>query len=299
MILTRHFTTKRWFNGKLSLRVDDIWWNTVDGQPPSSICSLPCAFGYFEQSIPGEAECCWTCEQCGPEQASDGKTCMTCPPGEKPDQLRQSCKRLRLEVLDWSHPLAIILLIVSLLGAVITIAFMVVFAIFRSWIIKATSKELSVVILCVILLCYLLLLIYIGTPHAVSCAFRHYGIGVCLSLCFDVIFVKLSRIHRIFNQKKLTTKVAHFIDCKLQLVFTAIIVVLRLLVGVAHTVHVTSNLYKSDKFRGIPLRIPVNCPQNVSALSGHQCIPTKRLTCKDANRSHKEDHCFPSQLFGS
>ena len=221
-----------WSNGKLSLRANDIWWNTVDGQPPSSICSEPCAFGYFEKSIPGEAQCCWTCEQCGPEQASDGKTCMTCPPGEKTDKLRQSCKRLHLEVLDWTHPLAIILLIVSLLGAVITVAFMVIFAIFRKTrVIKATSRELSAVILGGILLCYLLPLIYIGTPHAVACAFRRYGIGVCLSLCFGAILVKLSRIYRIFNQKKLTTKLPHFIDWKSQLVFSAIIVVLQLLIG--------------------------------------------------------------------
>ena len=231
-MLFKHKLVGSWSNGKLNLRVDDILWNTVDGQPPSSICSLPCAFGYFEQSIPGETQCCWTCEQCGPEQASDGKTCMTCPPGEKPDQLRQSCKQLRLEVLDWSHPLAIILLIVSLLGAVITVAFMVVFVIFRKTrVIKATSRELSAVILGGIFLCYLLPLIYIGTPHAVSCAFRRYGIGICLSLCFGALLVKLSRIHRIFNQKKLTTKLPHFIDWKSQLVFTAIIVVLQLLIG--------------------------------------------------------------------
>ena len=221
-----------WSNGKLSLRVDDICWNTVDGQPPSSICSKPCAFGYFEKSVPGEAQCCWTCEQCGPEQASDGKTCMTCPPGEKPDQLRQSCKRLQLETLDWAHPLAAILLIVSLLGAVTTTVFMGIFAFFRKTrVIKATSRELSAVILGGIFLCYLLPLIYIGTPHAVSCAFRRYGIGVCLSLCFGALLVKLSRIHRIFNQKKLTTKLPHFIDWKSQLVFTAIIVLLQLLIG--------------------------------------------------------------------
>ena len=232
IMVLKHKLVGNWSNGKLNLRVDDIWWNTVDGQPPSSTCSLPCAFGYFEKSIPGEAQCCWTCEQCGPEQASDRKTCMTCPLGEKPDQLRQSCKRLQLETLDWSHPLAIILLIVSLLGAIITVAFMITFAFFRkNPVIKATSRELSAVILGGIFLCYLLPLIYIGTPHAVSCAFRRYGIGVCLSLCFGALLVKLSRIHRIFNQKKLTAKLPHFIDWKSQLVFTAIIVLLQLLIG--------------------------------------------------------------------
>ena len=222
-----------WSNSKLDLNADEIWWNTVNGQqPPSSICSQPCAFGYFEKSITGEAQCCWTCMRCGPGQVSDGKTCINCPPGEEPDQLRKSCKRLSFEVLDWSHPLAIILLIVSLLGAVMTVVFMVVFAIFRKTrVIKATSRELSAVILCGIFLCYLLPPIYIGTPHAVSCALRRYGIGICLSLCFGAMFVKLSRIHRIFNQKKLTTKLPHFIDWKSQLFFTAIIVLLQLLIG--------------------------------------------------------------------
>ena len=221
-----------WSNSELSLQVDKIWWNTVRLKPPISMCSQPCAFGYFEKPVPGEAQCCWTCEPCGPGQASDGKTCNNCPAGEIPDQLQQSCQRLRLEVLGWSHPLAIILLIVSLLGAAMTIVFTVVFAVFRKTrVIKATSRELSAAILGGIFFCYLLPLIYIGTPHAVSCAFRRYGIGICLSLCFGALFVKLSRIHRIFNQKKLTTKLPHFIDWKSQLVFTAIIVMLQLLIG--------------------------------------------------------------------
>ena len=166
----------------------------------------------------------------------------------------------------------------------------------KTRVIKATSRELSAIILSGILLCYLLPLIYIGTPHAVSCPIRRYDIGVCLSLCYGAILVKLSPIHRIFNQKKLTTKVAHFIDCKLQLVFTAIIVVLRLLVGVAHTVHVTSNLYKSDKFRGIPLRISVNCPQNVRALSAHQCITRKAIDLIVKSPIVVEKKTFVSQV---
>ena len=221
-----------WSNSELSLRVDEIWWNTINQQPPLSTCSLPCAFGYFERTVPGEAQCCWTCEPCGAEQASDGKTCTSCPAGEVPDQRRQYCRRLSLGVLDWSHPLAIILLIISLLGAVMTVIFMVMYVVFRKTrVIKATSRELSAVGLSGILLCYLLPLIYIGTPHAVSCALRRFGIGICLSLCFGAMLVKLSRIHRIFNRKKVSVKLPHFIDWKSQLVFTAIIVSFQLLIG--------------------------------------------------------------------
>ena len=95
----------------------------------------------------------------------------------------------------------------------------------------AFDANQDAVILGGIFLCYLLPLIYIGTPHAVSCAFRRYGIGVCLSLCLGALLVKLSRIHRIFNRNQPTTiLIAPFIDWKSQLVFTAIIVVLRLLI---------------------------------------------------------------------
>ena len=221
-----------WSNSALNLRVNKIWWNTIDQQPPISTCSLPCDFGYFEKTVPDEAQCCWTCESCGAEQASDGKTCTNCPAGEIPDQRRQYCKRLSLEVLDWSHPLSIALLIVSLLGSAMTAVFIVVFVAFRKTrVVKATSRELSAFILCGILLCYLLPLIYIGTPHAVSCALRRFGIGICLSLCFGAMLVKLSRIHRIFNRKKVSVKLPHFIDWKSQLVFTAIIVSFQLLIG--------------------------------------------------------------------
>ena len=83
-----------------------------------------------------------------------------------------------------------------------TAVFMVVFVVFRKTrVVWATSRELSAVILCGILLCYFLPLSYIGTPH-----------------------VKLSRIHRIFNQEKFTVKLPYFIDWKSQLVFAAIIV---------------------------------------------------------------------------
>ena len=49
-------------------------------------------------------------------------------------------------------------------------------------------------------------------------------------------------------------------------------------------VHVTSSLHKSDKFRGILLRIPVNCcaGRGTFVLCIICCLPTKRLPCKDA-----------------
>ena len=219
-----------WSSGKLNLNVSSIWWNT--GCPPLSVCSLPCQTGYFQQHITGEAECCWTCEPCTDAEISDGKKCDSCPEGQSPNAQQSACKELATVFLDWVDPFALVLLIVSFLGAVMTIIFMSTFVAFRKTrVIKATSRELSAVFLCGTLICYLLPLVYIGRPHVVSCAIRRYGVWVCLSLCFGAILLKLIRIYRIFINRKVATKKPLFIDWKAQLLFTCIIVAFQILIG--------------------------------------------------------------------
>ena len=219
-----------WSSGKLNLNISGIWWNT--GSQPQSVCSLPCQTGYFQQHITGEAECCWTCEPCTDTQISDGKTCSKCPEGQSPNAQQGACEELATVFLDWVDPFALVLLIASFLGAVMTIIFMATFVAFRKTrVIKATSRELSAVFLCGTLICYLLPLVYIGRPHVVSCAIRRYGVWVCLSLCFGAIFLKLIRIYRIFINRKVAKKKPVFIDWKSQLVFIGIIVAFQILIG--------------------------------------------------------------------
>ena len=219
-----------WANGILNLNISSIWWNT--GSPPLSVCSPPCNYGYFEQRITGEPDCCWTCEPCTDTQISDGKTCSSCPKRQSPNAQQSACEELATVFLDWIDPFALVLLIASFLGAVMTIIFMAAFAAFRKTrVIKATSRELSAVFLCGTLICYLLPLVYIGRPHVVSCAIRRYGVWVCLSLCFGAILLKLIRIYRIFINRKVVTQKPLFIDWKAQLVFIGIIVAFQILIG--------------------------------------------------------------------
>ena len=222
-----------WSSEQLNLNGDNIWWNTFSTvSPPLSACSPPCKTGYFQQHISGETDCCWTCEPCTNTETSDGKTCTSCPVGYAPNQQKSDCQQLATIFLDWVDPFALVLLIVSLLGAVMTVIFMVAFVAFRKTrVIKATSRELSAVFLGGTLLCYLLPLVYIGRPHVVSCAIRRYGIWVCLSLCFGAILLKLIRIYRIFINKNVTIRKPLFIDWKSQLVLIGIIVAFQILIG--------------------------------------------------------------------
>ena len=219
-----------WSSGTLSLNVSSIWWNT--GKKPLSVCSLPCKPGFFEQRITGEADCCWTCEPCTNTQISDGRTCSSCLPGYSPNAQKSACEPLSIVFVNWLNPFALVLLIASFCGAAMTLILMVTFIAFRKTrVIKATSRELSAVFLCGILICYLLPLVYIGKPHVVNCAIRRYGVWVCLSLCFGAMLLKLIRIYRIFSNRKVATKMPIFIDWKSQLVFTGVIVAFQILIG--------------------------------------------------------------------
>ena len=109
----------------------------------------------------------------------------------------------------------------------------VVFIIYRNkHLIKASSRELSSVLLCGVMLCYLLPFVYIAKPSPASCAIRRFGVGFCFSLCFSALLVKTSRIHCIFNRKSLTLQAPPLINPQSQLFFTALLVSIQVLIAV-------------------------------------------------------------------
>ena len=135
--------------------------------------------------------------------------------------------------LTWSDPLAIVIIILSLLGIAATTFVIVVFIIYRNeHLIKASSRELSAVHLCGIMLCYLMSFVYIAKPSRASCAIQRFGVGFCFSLCFSTLLVKTNRIHRIFNRKTLTLQAPPLVNPQSQLFFTALLVAIQVLIAV-------------------------------------------------------------------
>ena len=214
----------------------DIQWkySLNSSDVPESICSKPCGGGEYRQPVLNQAECCWICRQCGgSRQVSDGLECYDCDLGSRPNEDKTSCVYIQPNFLTWSDPLAIIVIILSLLGIGATTFVIIVFIIYRNkHLIKASSRELSSVLLCGIMLCYLLPFVYIAKPSPASCAIRRFGVGFCFSLCFSALLVKTSRIHRIFNRKSLTLQAPPLINPQSQLFFTALLVAVQVLIAV-------------------------------------------------------------------
>ena len=206
-----------------------------DSDVPVSVCSLPCSEGEYPQTvIVNQEECCWSCKQCDrTRQVSDGSECRDCDQGFRPNEDRTRCIFIQPSFLRWSDPLAIVIILLALVGITATTFVIVVFLRYHEErIIKASSRELSAVLLCGIMLCYLLPFIYIVKPSPVFCAIRRFGVGFCFSICFSPLLVKTNRIHRIFNRKSNSTKAPLFISSGSQLFFTALLVAFQIAIAV-------------------------------------------------------------------
>ena len=213
----------------------EIQWSHSQGsEVPESLCSYPCGGGEYPEPIADQAECCWICKSCpGTHDVSKGLECVKCERGYIPNESRTECVLILPSYLTWSHGWSIVTIILALCGIIATIAVAVVFVVFhKHQLVKASSRELSAVLLIGIMLCYLLPFFFIAKPAPWICAVRRFGIGFCFSLCYSALLVKTNRIHRIFNRPSSSSQVPPLISPESQLFFTALLVAVQIVVAI-------------------------------------------------------------------
>ena len=223
-------TVGNWNGGTLNL-THDIEWAT--GNVPVSICSADCTSGQFPQRVEGQASACWICAACPREnEVSTGKKCTVCPEGLSPNADKDNCDVNPLVFLRWEHPFSIIILLLTLGGLVVTSITVIVFIVnYNHSTVKASSRELSTVLLIGLILCYLLPFFSIGEPIAVTCAIRRFGFGFSFSLCYAALLVKVNRIHRIFNRQRTSGQRPPLISPQSQLLFTGLLVLIQVILS--------------------------------------------------------------------
>ncbi len=186
-------------NALLDFYGADIEWHTGPDLP-ESVCSRPCQSGYFQRIATGQSECCWTCHQChGDNTISDGEECSTCREGYSPNEKRSECVVNQIYYLSWSSPWGIIFIIASCLGLVTTTTIAIVFMIFnKHQVVKASSRELSAILLIGLALGYLLPFFFLTKPSVATCTVRQFLLGISFAMSFSALLVKTNRIYRIF-----------------------------------------------------------------------------------------------------
>ena len=189
---------------RLNLDLSKLSWPAHNGTGvPVSVCSSACENGYYrERKGDHNITCCWTCEACKSREIVNDEnmyTCTECPFGKIPDANQSTCMALpTLNALSQGSSQA--LLAISLLGLVFVIIAAVIF--FKNHsvpLIKASSRELSGIILLGLAMLFILPWLLLVKPTSSICIAQPIVLGVALASCYAPLFMKILRIYRIFK----------------------------------------------------------------------------------------------------
>ncbi|XP_051164141.1 metabotropic glutamate receptor [Leptopilina boulardi] len=190
----------KWVSLKsLDIRTDELIWARGAKDMPISACSLPCEPGMIKKQQ-GDT-CCWVCDQCEEyEYVFDEMTCKDCGPGRWPHSNKKGCYQLPIKHIRWTSAFAIVPAVISCLGIITTLA--VAGLLFKhrdTPVVRASGRELTLILLAGVLVCYLNTFLLLATPTTATCILQRFGVGVSFSAVYGALLTKTNRIARIFD----------------------------------------------------------------------------------------------------
>ena len=213
----------------LSIFDSNIQWSHGSRSIPDSMCSHPCGNGEYPEPIGNQAECCWVCKPCsGDTVVSTGLVCIECAHGYAPNVMKTECEFISPTYLKWSDWWSVVFIIMSGFGITATAVVAIIFTVHQKHkLVKASSRELTTLLLSGIALCYILPFFFIAKPSPWICGIRRFGVGLCFSVCYSALLVKTNRIHRIFNRSRPSTQSPPLISPCSQIFFTTLLVAIQ------------------------------------------------------------------------
>ena len=166
---------------------------------PESHCSRRCKPG--EMRIPLNF-CCVRCIACRPNERLVENKCRACPPHERPDKTTNftTCVGITFKMRILSDPILVVEIVLSAIGLLVCIAVGVFFVYHKNtYVIKASSRELSSIMLFAIFLGYLTALSFLAIPSRLTCIINFVMFSASFNLIYGPLLVKTVRIYRIFS----------------------------------------------------------------------------------------------------
>ncbi|KAA0189477.1 hypothetical protein HAZT_HAZT010748, partial [Hyalella azteca] len=170
--------------------------------------------------------CCWICTACKPyEMMVNQSACKDCGPGWWPHDNMSSCYKLPHRYMKWDTLFALVPMAISCVGSFFTLTVIGIFLKYHDTpVVKASGRELSYMLLCGILICYLNTFLLIATPGVIICACQRFGVGFGFSLIYSALLTKTNRISRIFDSASRSARRPGFISPKSQVIITCFLV---------------------------------------------------------------------------
>ena len=217
-------------NDTLLLNSSEIQWADED-VIPTSLCSTPCQIG--EITIYKDVSCCWDCYRCRDNEIIDQNAtrCKRCPDFTWPDsETFSNCEAVDPQYMKVDHVIAVCLIVLALLGMVLCILVSWVFIKHRNVkLIKATNRDMSVIIMCGLVLAFVITLCFIVPPTTILCNIRRVGFHICFTTLYATLFVKTMVIYRIFNAGRRGKQRPTFINKKWRLIQVFCLVMIQVI----------------------------------------------------------------------
>ncbi|XP_043924754.1 metabotropic glutamate receptor 1 [Protopterus annectens] len=200
-----------------------------------SVCSDPCSKGQIKVIRKGEVSCCWICTTCKENEfVQDEFTCKACDLGWWPNAELTGCDPIPVKYLEWSNIEAIVAVVFSCLGILVTMFVTLIFVLYRDTpVVKSSSRELCYIILAGIFLGYICPFTLIARPTVPSCYLQRLLVGLSLAMCYSALVTKTNRIARILagSKKKICTRKPRFMSAWAQVVIASILISLQLVLA--------------------------------------------------------------------
>ena len=181
-------------------------WTTTSGRPPKSECSERCPPGTRKSFT---SPCCWQCLPClgGTISPSAGsESCSECPSGTMSNQAKTECVALPSANISYSSASGIVILTFATLGVVVTLLCLA--ALHKFWnspIVKASNRELSLVLLLAILSLLSLAFIDVSVSTNTICMIIYPLRYLTYNFCLSILLVKALLISSAFRVPILTS----------------------------------------------------------------------------------------------
>ena len=160
--------------------------------------------------------------------------CESCLKFYWPDILNfNACAPITPQHVQWYEPWVIILNTMSVAGLVVSTVIFVLFVRNNdARIIKATSRELSYIMLGGVTIQYILICTSAVKPQTFVCHFNYIGFNVSFAVVYAPLLTRTNRIYRIFSAGKRTKLVPSFTSPVSQVFITISLIIIQVRVYV-------------------------------------------------------------------
>ncbi|XP_068601412.1 vomeronasal type-2 receptor 1 [Brachionichthys hirsutus] len=179
---------------RFTIRNDSVVWSDDVLEPPRSVCSENCQAGTRKGIRQGEPVCCFDCIPCADGEISktiNARECIVCGEDDWSNDAHDACMPKIIEFLAFGEPLGITLIVISVFGALVTVAIAVVLVMnMGTPLVKANDPLLSFSLLFSLVVTFLCSIVFLGEPKDWSCMTSQVALALGFALCLSSIMGK-------------------------------------------------------------------------------------------------------------